>query len=163
LYGNIQQGQAQKAAADYQTKVMQNNAIIANQNATLTLQQGQAQVEAQQMKTASLIGSQRAAMAANGVQLNTGSPLDVQSSAATLGELNALTIRSNAQNTANAYLNTASTDTSQASAYTALGQNQSSASSTAAFSSALSTASSVGDKWALATKNGTYNGLNLLN
>ena len=159
IMGAQQSASAKSAAERYQAQVAANNATIANQNATTALQAGQAAEAAQRMKTAGLIGSQRAGLAANGVQLNSGSALDVQSDAASLGELDALTIRSNAARTAAGYEAQAGNSTAQSQ----LDQAQAGwADTTGTLNSAvagLSSASSVSDKWMKAYQGGTYNGL----
>lgn len=94
--GSVMQGRSQASAATYQSAVATNNQKIAGQNAQYALQAGQQREQAARMRTAGLIGSERASAAAHGVDVNSGSALDIQSDAATLGELDALTIRNNA-------------------------------------------------------------------
>lgn len=89
------QGYAQSQAANYQAQVARNNQIVANQNASIALQQGQTQEEAQRIKTGEMMGGIVANQAASGVNPNEGSALNVRSSAAETGELDALTIRYN--------------------------------------------------------------------
>ena len=62
-----------------------------------------ADVPADVLKAAERAGAIKAAQAASNVDVNSGSALDVRSSAAELGELNALTIRSSAARTAYGY------------------------------------------------------------
>ncbi len=90
------QGYAQSQAANYQAQVARNNQIVANQNASIALQQGQTQEEAKRIQTGEMMGGIVASEAASGVNPNTGSALSVRSSAAETGELDALTIRYNA-------------------------------------------------------------------
>jgi hypothetical protein len=91
--GAIQSANAQKAQANYQAAIANNNAIIARRNAVDARKRGLADEERQRMKTAALIGRQRAAMGANGLMLDQGSPLDILGDTAAAGELDALTIR----------------------------------------------------------------------
>src|SRR5678815_675005 len=79
-YGAYQQGQAGEAAGKYQAQVAKNNAIIAEQNAQFELQKGERESEAQNYKTRALLGHQKAGQAASGIDVNTGSPLDVRRS-----------------------------------------------------------------------------------
>ncbi len=155
MYGQSQQAAAQSQAANYQSAVARNNAIIANQNAQAALDAGQAQEQQQRLKTAGLIGAERATMAANGVELDSGSALNVQSSAASLGELDALTVRSNAARQAYGYQTQATNfgaqaqlDNSQASWASATGQ-------IGMASSFLGGASQFGNTYATDTK--TFN------
>ncbi|MFS6760683.1 hypothetical protein WHJ69_14435, partial [Staphylococcus aureus] len=94
--GQIQQAQAAKASANYNAAVQENNAQIAQQNATLEGQQGAANAEQEQMKTRANVGAIKAGQAASGINVNSGSAVDVQSGAADTGMLNAITVRSNA-------------------------------------------------------------------
>ena len=94
--GGIMQGMAQSQAATYNAQVARNNEVIANQNAATVLQQGQVAEQAQRIKTGEMVGGIVANEAASGVNPNTGSALGVRSSAAETGELDALTIRYNA-------------------------------------------------------------------
>lgn len=94
--GQIQQGNAANAAGKYNAQVAEMNAKIADNKARDALERGKIEEQKQRQKTASISGAQQAAMAANGVDLSFGSPLDTLVDTATLGELDALTIRSNA-------------------------------------------------------------------
>lgn len=149
-----QQAKAQESAANYNAQVAANNQIIAQQNAKQALQAGEAQEQQQRMKTAALIGSQRAAQAANGIQIDSGSALDVQSSAAELGELDALTIRSNASKTAYNYEAQAANYGSQAALDKAQAGWASQAGDIAGYSTLLTGASSLSSKWLLANQGG---------
>lgn len=112
--GSIAQGQQEKKAADYNARVQENNAKIAEQNARFAGEEGAANAATEAMKTRAAIGGIKAAQAANGVDINSGSPVDVRSSAAELGELNAITIRNNAARHAYGYQTEASSDRAQA-------------------------------------------------
>jgi len=95
--GAIQQGKAQSDAAKYQAQVARNNEIIALQQAAYTRQEGAAQAQQQDLKSAQLIGRQKAVLGASGVDLESGSPRDVQQSQVELARLDALTVQSNAE------------------------------------------------------------------
>ena len=90
------QGRAAQQSAEYNAKVADMNAKIAERQARDAVERGQIEEQQQRMKTSQIIGQQRAALAANGVDAGFGSPLDVLVDTATIGELDALTIRSNA-------------------------------------------------------------------
>jgi hypothetical protein len=94
--GSVMQGEAAAQSAGYMAQVARNNQIIAQQNANMALEQGTIKEEAQKEQTGARIGSMRAAYGAMGVDPNSGSALDVRSSAAELGELNAQTMKYNA-------------------------------------------------------------------
>ncbi|MGO9410037.1 MAG: hypothetical protein ACLQCB_04715 [Spirochaetia bacterium] len=83
-------------SADYNAQVARNNQTIANQNASIALQQGQQQEENKRIQTGEMVSAIGAGEAASGVNPNEGSALNVRASAAETGELDALTIRYNA-------------------------------------------------------------------
>lgn len=112
-YGAIESGEASSAAAKYQSQVSANNAQIATQNATYATAAGEAQVTQQQLKTAATIGGIRGAQAASGLDVNSGSNEDVQSSAAELGELSVLNIRNAAAKQAYGYQTQSVSDVAQ--------------------------------------------------
>ena len=102
-YGQIQAGQQAAAAAEYNAAVARNNQIIADRQAEDALKRGQVAEEEQRRRTRAMAGTQRAALAASGVQLDQGSPVDILSDTAQFGELDALTIRNNAEREAYGY------------------------------------------------------------
>ena len=95
--GQIQQGKAQAAANNYNAKVSEMNAQISERRARDALERGALEEQQKRRETQALLGKQKAAMAANGVDLTFGSPLDTIVDSAVLGELDALTIRKNSQ------------------------------------------------------------------
>lgn len=111
--GSISAGRAQAASAKYNAATEANNAQLALRNATLAGQEGAANSAIEQQKTRAGVAAIKTAQAANGVDVNTGSAVDVRSSAAELGELNAITVRSNAARQAYGYQTQASSDTAQ--------------------------------------------------
>lgn len=103
-YGAIQQGEAAGRAADaqaqmsrYQAEVARNNQQIAKNMADREIAAGQAAAQAESMKTAARVAKLRAGMAAHGVDVSTGSAVDVQSSERKMGALDAETVLANAQ------------------------------------------------------------------
>lgn len=94
--GAADQAQAQKDALGYQSAVAANNATYAEWQAQDAEQQGVDAEAKSRQQTAQLKGSQRAALAANGVSLGEGSALDILTSTDYMGEQDALTIRDNA-------------------------------------------------------------------
>jgi hypothetical protein len=102
-YGAIESSQASSEAANYQAQVSANNAKIASQNAEYATAAGEAQVTQSQLKTADVVGAIKTNEAASGLDVNSGSNVDVQSSAKELGELDALTIRNAAARQAYGY------------------------------------------------------------
>lgn len=101
--GMIQQGNAAAAASKYNAQVAEMNATLADRRAKDAIERGQVAEQQKRAEVAQLQGRQRAAMAANGVDLTFGSPLDTLVDTAVLGELDALTIRQNANREAYDY------------------------------------------------------------
>lgn len=84
--------QADAGAAAAKTTQMQEEA-----NAHDAINRNRIKEQEQRMKTSQLIGRQKAVMGANGLDLTTGSPLDIIGDSAALGETDALTIRNNGE------------------------------------------------------------------
>lgn len=82
-------GKAQKAA--YET-----NARLANLQAEDAIKRGDREAMIHAQKVKKLIGAQRAALGAQGIEVDTGSALDVQAEAAQFGAMDVETIRNNA-------------------------------------------------------------------
>lgn len=131
--GAIMQGQAAANAANYR-------AAVASQQAKRARQVGEVQAQAQAMKTASTLGQQTAGQAASGVRVDVGSPVDIRSSAASLGRLDEQTLRSSAADKAWAYKSEAALQRSTA-------NNAETASFLQAGTSILGGITSVSDKW----------------
>lgn len=102
-YGQIQAGQAAKQAGDYNSAVARNNEIIANRQAEDATKRGDIAADEQRRKTARIGGAQKAAIGAAGVALDSGTALDIFGDTAAFGELDALTIKSNATREAYGY------------------------------------------------------------
>ncbi len=87
----------------FEGKVEERNASNAAAAAADALQRGAAEEGAHRMKVQRLISSQKTALGASGVDISSGSALDVLSDTAALGELDALTLRNNASREAWGY------------------------------------------------------------
>jgi hypothetical protein len=97
VVGGVQQGQAAKKQSAYAAGVQRNNAILAERAAVDAKARGTEAEARERIKTRQLIGRQKVQLAANGILVGEGSALDLVSDTAALGELDALTIRSNAE------------------------------------------------------------------
>lgn len=142
---------AQEQSAQYNAQVARNNQTIANQNASIALQQGQQQEENKRIQTGEMLGAIEAGEAASGVNPNEGSALNVRTSAAENGELDALSIRYNSNLQARNSAYAAQMYGSQAQLDTAQGE-------WGAMSSILGGASSVSNKWLQYQMNGVGSG-----
>lgn len=100
---SVQQGKQQQAMYNYQAQVAEENAKIANKNAANERQTGIEEARLQRMKTLQAVGSQQAAMAANGMDVAQGTSLDIIEDTAAMGELDALQIQTNYERKALAY------------------------------------------------------------
>jgi hypothetical protein len=95
-YSASQQADAQKKATAYQAQVAANNAKIAGYQRSAALQQGEQEAQQSMLQRAQMLGKQRAALAANGVDLNSGSAIDLLASTEFLGEQDVNQIQNNA-------------------------------------------------------------------
>ena len=105
--GAQQQSAAQQAAANYQASIARINAQIAQQNGQMSIEKGEFNATMAGKDTAAKVGGIMAQQAANGIDVNSGSAVDVRSSAAQMGQLNVLSIRDNASREARGYTNQA--------------------------------------------------------
>jgi len=133
-----QQGKFRKGVADY-------NARVAENEAEQTRNVGVERENLQRRKTAELLSKQRAQLGASGVELTSGSALQLQEDTQTLGEADALRIRSNFEGRAGALDTGAALTTQQ-------GEFEESAGNSAAVGTLLAGAgkalgSGVADKW----------------
>ena len=85
---SVQQG-------NYQNKVAKYNARVTENEAQQTRNKGNEEENAQREATAQLLSKQRAQLGASGVELDSGSALQLQTDTERLGELDAGRIRSN--------------------------------------------------------------------
>ena len=93
----------QKAVLNGQASVADSNARISELGAQSALMQGQQQVGALTLRAGQLKSSQRAAMAANGIDLGTGNAAELQASTDIMKEIDANTLTANAVRSAWGY------------------------------------------------------------
>lgn len=146
-YGQYQAGQAAKDQASYQSAVARNNAILAERAAQDALARGELAERKQNIQTAQLLGRQKAVFAANGVDPNLGSALDLTTDTAGFGKLDALTIRANAEREALNYRTQGMNFQGEAGLADARGRSAATAGMIGAGSTALTGAGSVASKW----------------
>jgi hypothetical protein len=98
--GAVMQGMAQSQAAEYQAQVARNNAEIARNNqitsennARATEAAGAARADQEAIATREMVGKQKAAAAASGLDVNSGTPVDITSGTAGMGMWSGLNIR----------------------------------------------------------------------
>lgn len=146
VYGAQQQGKAQAGQATYQAAVARNNQVAAGYAATDAAKRGVSAEDRQRERTAGLLGTQRAALGAQGTTLS-GSALDILGDTAGAGEADALTIRSNAAREVYGIRNQQMNLGAQAGLLDSAAGNARTAGMIGAGSSLLAGASSVADKW----------------
>lgn len=112
--GKLLGGVSSAHAASYQAQVARNNAVVAQQNAAYAASAGASQTEQAGLKARSRDAAVRASLAANGVDVNTGSAADVQVSSRELGQLDTATVANNAALEAYGYRTQATNYTAQA-------------------------------------------------
>lgn len=156
IYGQVQAGKAAQGQANYQAAVARNNAIIAERNAADAEKRGEIAETRQRQQVAQLAGRQRATLAGNGVVIDEGSALDITTDTAGFGELDALTVRNNADREAYRARVEGANFQADAGLYDARGSAAASAGMMNGFSSLLSGAGSVADKWYGFKKEGVF-------
>ena len=144
---SVTSGIANSNAAQYQASVARNNATIAQQNAVRAEQAGAAQAENESRKGASKLAKIKVAQAASGVDVNTGSAVDVQAGQRETDQLDAETVMQNAQLHAYGYRTQASNFQSEAQLDEMKGEQAKTAGYLGAAGGLLSSASSIGSKW----------------
>jgi hypothetical protein len=112
--GALEQSRASAASAGYNAKVAAQNAKLATQNAAFAGSQGEQEAGTSEAATRAKVGATLANEGASGVDVNTGSSVNVRESEAKLGMLDALTIRSNAAKAAYGYQTQNASEVAQA-------------------------------------------------
>jgi hypothetical protein len=137
--------QASKAAYGAQAQINRNNAQVAQWQAQDALARGDRAVYQSRLKTNQLKGTQRARMAASGVDLGTGSALNILTDTEYFGEIDAATLKDNAAKEAWALRNQASNFTSESDLLKSRADSESPL--MAAGTSLLSSAGRVAARW----------------
>lgn len=94
--GAVMSATSSKASGKAQQRMNEYNARIADGQSQDVIERGRVEEQRHRKTVRALIGSQRAAFAASGVDVNSGDAAQVQVDTAQMGELDALTIRANA-------------------------------------------------------------------
>lgn len=101
--GDRRNARAAEQQGNYESAIYGQNATLADQQATDAIARGHEAELRSRGGTRQLVGSQRAALGAQGIALDSGSAQDVVQNDEALGELDALTIRNNARREAYGY------------------------------------------------------------
>lgn len=143
----FQQAQATRAQAQYRERVAQNNQILAERAAEDARERGKIEERQRRILTEQQLGQQRAASASRGVDVNVGSALDLQADTAAFGELDALTIRSNAEREALGFETQGADFQSEARIRSLEADSANKAASLGIATTALTTGGAVASKW----------------
>lgn len=135
----------QRSQGQYQAGVANYNARVAENTAQDVRNAANEAENAQRRQTALLIARQRARQGASNIDINSGSALQVQNDAMTLGEADALRIRSNATSQVGALQTESLLTRSQGSAARMAGRNKATGSLLSGIAGAAG--SGVADKW----------------
>ena len=111
--GKILEGQSSASAAKYEANLYTQKAAVEGREATIAGMSGSEQAAMSSQKTKATVGALKTNEAAGNISVNSGSAVDVRASAQSLGELDALTIRSNAAREAYGHLLAKSSDTAE--------------------------------------------------
>lgn len=101
--GAIAGGAAANNAAKYNAQVASNNAAMAQRQAEDAKERGRIEEQRFRLQAAQLRGQQAASLAANGVDISSGSPLQVLADSAGMAELDAASVRDQAAREAYGY------------------------------------------------------------
>lgn len=96
IAGAVTQANAMRTQAAYQQQVGDTNARLSEMSASDAISRGDKSATLVQKQGQQTIGSQRAGLAAQGIDVNSGSASDVQSSTAAMAAQDALTVKNNA-------------------------------------------------------------------
>jgi hypothetical protein len=114
-YSSVAAGENAKETQDFNAEMQRRGALDAEQRGAL-------EAADKRQQTRQLIARQHAAQAANGFNTSTGTPLDIMSETAGMGELDALRIQNNAARQASGLRANANLDVSKGNAALSAGQ-----------------------------------------
>ncbi len=143
MQGQQDAAAAQAAQANYQAQVAENNQITAERLAVDAEQRGEIDVRRHRQQVEQLKGRQVAALAASGVDVASGSPLDILADTAALGAIDEQTIRDNAAREAWQYRVEGSNQGAQAGLY----RQQADSASSGAVGTLLTGVGGIADQW----------------
>ena len=145
--GGIMGGEATAASASYQAQVAKNNAAVAYANAQRASAAGQEQAAQTSEKGAQQEAQIIGAMAANNIDVRSGSAVDVERGSREVNELNSETVLSNAELQNYGYRVQANSDAAQAKLYETEAAEAPIAADIGAAGGLLGAASSIGMKY----------------
>jgi hypothetical protein len=145
--GSVLGGISAGKAASYSSQVAANNAIIAGENANYAIAAGNEKAATESLKSAAAGGKIKVAQAANGVNVNTGTAVDVQADQREAGALNSETVLNNSQLQAYGYRSQQTGYEAESALDTEKAETAPIAGDLAGAGGLLGSASSIGTKW----------------
>lgn len=140
---------AQAASSRYQAQVAENNRQIAEQNARYAMMAGAGNAQAADFQTRAQLGQATVAQAAGGLDVGSGSPVEVRRSIGQLGRLKTLQEIQQAELQSYGYKAQGTGYEAQAGLSRMQAEAAESAKGPALLGTILGTAASVGGKWAM--------------
>lgn len=154
--GQSDAAKAQAGQYQYQAAVDRNNKIISDRQAADAIDRGKADEESHRRKVNSIKADQRVGFAARGIDLGSDVVTETLADTAMLGELDALTIRSNAARESYGYQVQGMNYEASALNNTTAAKNAKSAGKTSVFTTILSGASTLGGQYADYKQKGVF-------
>lgn len=155
-FGAGQTTDATAASYNYKAAVASNNAIIAKRNADAATAAGGVAAQNNDLKTKNLVGTQLVTQAANGLDVGSGTNVNVRQSAEELGHLDTLTILNNAAKNSAGFKAQGMNFEAESALDTASATNAKTAGDINVATSLLGGASSVSSKWLSYTQKGVF-------
>lgn len=140
----------------YQSGMAKVNAEIHGQNANFAQQQGEKEVIQSGMKSAAIMGKIRAAQGASGIDVNSGTNVDVQDSANKVARMDQDTIRTNVNQRVRSHRNAALGEQMQSGMYDFAAKNAKTEGDIGKVTSIIGGVSSVSSKWLQGRPVGIY-------
>ncbi len=155
-FGASQTADATAASYNYKSVVASNNAIIAKRNADAATAAGGVAAQQNDLKTKNLVGTQLVAQASNGLDVGSGTNVNVRDSATNLGHLDTLTILNNAAKNSAGFKAQGMNFEAESALDVAAGKNAKTAGDINVATSLLGGASSVSSKWLSYQQKGVF-------
>lgn len=147
-FGASATADANAASYNYKAQVATNNSIIAKRNADAATEAGGIAGQNNDLKTKNMVATQLVTQAANGLDVGSGTNVNVRDNAEALGHLDTLTILSNAAKNAAGFKAQGMNFEAEAGLDKASAQNAETAGDYNIATSLLGSAGSVSSKWA---------------
>ncbi|MDP6718409.1 MAG: hypothetical protein QGF59_07165 [Pirellulaceae bacterium] len=146
-YGQQQAAKQAQAEANFRAALAENNRIRGEQLAEDALRRGKEAEREERIRGNLLLGQMQAVLGSSNVEVNEGSAGDLVIDQAEINELDALTVRTNAEREAQEFRFQAAAAGSEAALFRFSGENARRSGTFAAAGTLLSTAGTVAQRW----------------